>query len=112
MLFKKTTNPLFNQLVLDANVLDIAMRYREDILVMDHPRNNENFHHSAYRQFYGSMGDWAGETVMGMLLVASQRTVFRIFALHCGIAGGANNLEKNYKYMHISLFLKKVFKYL
>ena len=46
-----TTNPLFNQLVLDANVLDIAMRYREDILVMEHPRNNENFRHSAYRQF-------------------------------------------------------------
>ena len=46
-----TTNPLFNQLVLDANVLDIAMRYREDILVMEHPRNNENFHYSAYRKF-------------------------------------------------------------
>lgn len=46
-----TNNPLFNQLVLDANVLDIAMRYREDILVMDHPRNNENFRHAAYRQF-------------------------------------------------------------
>ena len=43
-----TTNPLFNQHVLDANVLDIAMRYREDILVMEHPRNNENFRHSAY----------------------------------------------------------------
>lgn len=46
-----TINPLFNQLVLDANVLDIAMRYREDILVMENHRNNENFRHAAYRQF-------------------------------------------------------------
>ena len=46
-----TTNPLFNQLMLDANVLDIATRYREDILVMEHPKNNENFRHSACRQF-------------------------------------------------------------
>lgn len=46
-----TTNPLFAQLVLDANVLDIAMRYREDVLVLEHPRNNENFRHAAYRQY-------------------------------------------------------------
>ena len=46
-----TTNPLFTQLVLDANVLDIAMRYREDVLVLEHPRNNENFRHTAYRQY-------------------------------------------------------------
>ena len=45
-----TTNPLFTQLVLDANVLDLAMRYREDVLVLDHPRNNLNFRHAAYRQ--------------------------------------------------------------
>ena len=44
-----TTTPLFHQLVLDA-VLDIAMRYRED-LVMEHPRNHENFRHTAYRQY-------------------------------------------------------------
>ena len=36
-----TTNPLFQQLVLDGNVLDIAMRYREDVLVADHARNNK-----------------------------------------------------------------------
>lgn len=45
-----TSTPLFQQLVLDANVLDIAMRYREDVLVVEHPRNNENFRHSACRQ--------------------------------------------------------------
>ena len=42
---------LFNQIVLDANILDIAMRYREDVLVLNNNRNNENFRHAAYRQF-------------------------------------------------------------
>ena len=46
-----STTPLFQQLVLDGNVLDIAMRYREDVLVLDHPRNNENLRHTAYRQY-------------------------------------------------------------
>ena len=46
-----STTPLFQQLVLDGNVLDIAMRYREDVLALDHPRNNENFRHTAYRQY-------------------------------------------------------------
>ncbi len=46
-----TSTPLFSQLVLDGNVLDIAMRYREDIIVADPVRNNENFCHAAYRQF-------------------------------------------------------------
>ena len=46
-----TTNPLFAQIVLDGNVLDIAMRYREDLLVLENARNNENFRHSAYRQY-------------------------------------------------------------
>ena len=36
-----TTNPLFQQLVLDGNVLDIAMRYKENVLVADHARNNK-----------------------------------------------------------------------
>lgn len=43
--------PLFQQLVLDANVLDIAIGYREDVLIVDHLRNNENFRHAAYRQY-------------------------------------------------------------
>ena len=43
--------PLFQQLVLDGNVLDLAMRYREDVLAIDHPRNNGNFRHTAYRQY-------------------------------------------------------------
>ena len=46
-----TSNPLFNQLVLDGNVLDIAMRFREDVMVTHHRRNNENFRYAAYRQF-------------------------------------------------------------
>lgn len=46
-----STAPLFHQLVLDGNVLDLAMRYREDVLALDHPRNNENFRHAAYRQY-------------------------------------------------------------
>ena len=46
-----TTTPLFAQLVLNGNVLDIAMRYRENFLVLDNARNNENFRHAAYRQF-------------------------------------------------------------
>ena len=46
-----TTQPLFSQLVLDGNVLDIAMRFREDALVLNNARNNENFRHAAYRQY-------------------------------------------------------------
>ncbi len=38
-----TMQPLFSQLVLDGNVLEIAMRYREDVLVYENHRNNENF---------------------------------------------------------------------
>ncbi|CAB4029562.1 Hypothetical predicted protein [Paramuricea clavata] len=55
-----TTMPLFQHIVLDANVLEIQMRYREDILAMAHHRNNENFRHAAYRQFvlwhHGKLG--------------------------------------------------------
>ena len=43
--------PLFQQLIVDANVLDIAMRYREDVLVLNNVRSNENFRHAAYRQY-------------------------------------------------------------
>ena len=46
-----TTTPLFPVLILDGNVLDIAMRYREDMLALNNTRNNENFRHAAYRQF-------------------------------------------------------------
>ena len=46
-----TTKTLFPQIVLDANILDIAVRYREDMLVLENTRNNENFCHAAYRQF-------------------------------------------------------------
>ena len=46
-----TTNLLFTQLVLDANVLDITMHYTEDVLVLEHLRNNENFQHTAFRQY-------------------------------------------------------------
>ena len=46
-----TIQPLFSQLVLDGNALEIAMRFREDALVYDNHRNNEHFRHAAYRQF-------------------------------------------------------------
>ena len=46
-----TMQPLFAQLVLDGNVLDIALRLWEDVLVYENHRNNENFRHAAYRQF-------------------------------------------------------------
>lgn len=46
-----TRTNLFSQLVLDANVLELAMRYREDVLVLNNNRNNENFRHAAYRQY-------------------------------------------------------------
>ena len=46
-----TMQPLFAQLVLDGNVLDIALRLWEDVLVHENNRNNENFWHAAYRQF-------------------------------------------------------------
>ena len=46
-----STTPLFQQLVIDPNVLNIAMRYREDMMVLGNGRNNENFRHAAYRQY-------------------------------------------------------------
>ena len=45
-----STLDLFQLVVLNGNVLDIAMRYREDVFALDHPRSNENFRHMAYRQ--------------------------------------------------------------
>jgi hypothetical protein len=41
------------QLVLDGNVLDLAMHYRagKTFLVLNNVRNNENVHHAAYRQY-------------------------------------------------------------
>ena len=55
-----TTNALFLQIILDANVVDIAMRFREDMLALNNVRNNENFRHAAYRQYilwqYGHLG--------------------------------------------------------
>ena len=33
------------------SVLDLAMRYGEDVLVLGYVRNNENFGHAAYRQY-------------------------------------------------------------
>ena len=50
----------FLQIILDANVLDIAMRFREDMLALNNVRNNENVRHAAYRQYilwqYGHLG--------------------------------------------------------
>ena len=51
---------LFRQLVLDGNVLELSMRHREDVLVLNNNRNNENFRHAAYRQYilwqHGQLG--------------------------------------------------------
>ena len=46
-----STAPLFLQLVLDPNVLDLAMTFREGFLVLSNVRNNENFRHAAYKQY-------------------------------------------------------------
>ena len=40
-----TLTPLFPQLVLDGNVLDLAMHYREDFLVLNYVRDNESLCH-------------------------------------------------------------------
>ena len=39
--------------VIDPNVLDVAMCYKEDMLVLGNDRNNENFRHAAYRHGLG-----------------------------------------------------------
>ena len=55
-----TTQPLFNQLVLDGNVFDIAMRYREHVLV---PETTRTFGMLLIDSiFFGSMADWVKET--------------------------------------------------
>ena len=60
---KRNAAPLFQQLILDANVLDIAMRYREDVLVLNNVRNNENFRHAAWDSMsYGSIVIWEEAT--------------------------------------------------
>ena len=42
---------LFQQPIIDAIVLELAVRYREDVLVLKNVRNNKNFRHAAYRQY-------------------------------------------------------------
>ncbi|XP_070547261.1 P2X purinoceptor 7-like [Ptychodera flava] len=42
---------LFQQLVMDPNVLEIAMRTVADTYAQDQPRNNACYRHFAYRQF-------------------------------------------------------------
>ncbi len=65
---------LFGQLVLDGNVLEIAMRYREDVLVLNNDRNNEHFQHAAYRQYvlwqHGRLGRGNRRVVPSCCVVA------------------------------------------
>ena len=35
----------------DVKLPEIAMRYRQDILVLNGVRNNQSYHHAAYRQY-------------------------------------------------------------
>lgn len=69
--------PLFHQIVLDANILDIAMRYREDILALENVRNNENFRHAAYRQFvlwqHGRLGRGNRRVVPSCCVIAIRK---------------------------------------
>ena len=51
---------LFRHLVLDGNVLELSMRYREDVLVLNNNRNNESFRHTAYRQYVLWQHGWLG----------------------------------------------------
>ena len=47
-----TIQLLFSRLVVDGNVPEIAMRYREDVLVYENLWNNGNFRHAAYKTVF------------------------------------------------------------
>ncbi len=65
---------IFRQVVTDGNVLEIAMRYREDVLVLNNVRDNQSFRHAAYRQYvlwqHGRLGRGNRRVVPSCCVVA------------------------------------------
>ena len=84
-----TTNALFAQLAMDANVLDIALRYREDFLVVEHPRNNEIFfRYAAYRQYvlrqHGRLGQGNRRVIPSCCVLAIRARYLSPTGIHNG----------------------------
>ena len=90
-----TLTPLFPQLVLDGNVLDLAMRYRKNFLVLNNVRNNENFRMLLTENMYsGNIEGWEGGTGAWFQAVVLQQYADDIL-LQMGYTLGINRLIVN-----------------